>query len=140
MDVETIDLGLTPEEDKLNNFSPRDPQLVNQEYVSTEGPTASLPKEADISVTETQALKKRRVGDAGDVDSNPTDAAEASALEDGNKETPEEQIGETGLDRRIRNRPKSSVTGMYKVNVARPLNSMKGHTAFLTFAIAPLEG
>lgn len=38
---------------------------------------------------------------------------------------------------RERNRPKSSVSGWCTSSVARPLFSMKGHTAFLTFAVRP---
>jgi hypothetical protein len=42
------------------------------------------------------------------------------------------------LQNRIRNRPTSAVNGTYQMHVARPLSSMKGHTAFLTFAMCPL--
>ena len=41
------------------------------------------------------------------------------------------------LQNRIKNRPMSAVNGCYEMHVARP--SMKGHTAFLTFAVCPLQ-
>jgi len=43
------------------------------------------------------------------------------------------------LQNRIRNRPYSAVNGSYEMHMARPLSSMKGHTAFLTFASRPAE-
>lgn len=42
------------------------------------------------------------------------------------------------LMRRTANQPKSSVNGTHSVKIARPVQSMKGHTAFLTFAMCPL--
>lgn len=42
------------------------------------------------------------------------------------------------MHRRILNRPRSAVNGVYSMAVARPVSSMKGHTAFLTFAVRPL--
>lgn len=43
------------------------------------------------------------------------------------------------LQSRIRNRPYSAVNGSYEMHLARPVSSMKGHTAFLTFASRPTE-
>lgn len=43
------------------------------------------------------------------------------------------------LQNRIKNRPVSAVNGSYEMHIARPLGSMKGHTAFLTFAVCPLR-
>lgn len=43
------------------------------------------------------------------------------------------------LQSRIRNRPYSAVNGSYEMHLARPVSSMKGHTAFLTFASRPAE-
>ena len=42
------------------------------------------------------------------------------------------------LQNRIKNRPVSNVNGSYEMHIARPVAGMKGHTAFLTFAVAPL--
>lgn len=43
------------------------------------------------------------------------------------------------LQNRIRNRPYSAVNGSYEMHLARPVASMKGHTAYLTFASRPLD-
>lgn len=43
------------------------------------------------------------------------------------------------INRRIQNQPKTNITGSYEMQVARPLFQMKGHTAFLTFAVRPYD-
>jgi len=43
------------------------------------------------------------------------------------------------LQNRIKNRPVSAVNGTYEMHIARPISGMKGHTAFLTFAVCPLQ-
>ena len=90
--------------------------------------------------------RRRRLDDADVVD-RPGDEVQESqqVLDEGSSDRPvyyqndlsDEQF--LSLQSRIRNRPYSAVIGSYDMHVARPMASMKGHTAFLTFASRPAE-
>jgi hypothetical protein len=135
IDLETLDLGLTPEEQELSEKSTRDPNL--EHYHSKES------KSIEAEITEVlESQSKRQKLDhhrASDNNINNDEAKEgkhdAEEMEgEGDEEIDEEKFQQQ-LSNRIRNRPKSSVNGIYQMHSGRPIFTMKGHTAFLTFAI-----
>lgn len=91
IEMETLGMGLSEEEERRAASSLGDPDCINQKW-EVEDPSA----------------KRARVS-------------------------------EEALTKRERNRPKSSVSGSYTSCMARPIFTMKGHTAFLTFAVRPYD-
>ena len=101
-----------------------------------------------------QHFKRRRIQFRTPTDAELAnqDAAENSAgavkVEENVEAEPHEEVynqnGMTdeqfiSLQNRIKNRPVSAVNGTYEMHIARPISGMKGHTAFLTFAVCPLQ-
>lgn len=203
VELETLDLGLTPEGDSLNNRSARDIGNVHQRYKAREdapvpvfqarsvatAPSSSSTQgeergcmeevEQDAETGEAaegeeqasdgegkragsnarddaQANKRRKIrfrapaaeGAATATATATADACSAAAVTaagavlEGNVQVfrqdnmTDEQF--RSLQNRIKNRPVTSVNGTYEMHISRPIAGMKGHTAFLTFAVAPL--
>eukprot|EP01039_Chlorochromonas_danica_P010161 gene10161-11245_t len=91
IEMETLGMGLSEEEERRAATSQGDPDCINQKW----------------EVEDPQAKRAR--------------------------------VSEEVLTKRERNRPKSSVCGSYTSCMARPIFTMKGHTAFLTFAVRPYD-
>lgn len=128
-EMETLDVGLSKEEDTLNNLGPRE----------------LIASDRDASLEH--VIGKRKLLEEEDLVLQP--AKRLSLLDEYDKSKGNEGEGEKGRDevppppppavhRRLLNRPKSSVNGVHCMAVARPVSTMKGHTAFLTFAVRPL--
>lgn len=148
VDMETVDLGLSPEEEALNNKSSRDPNNFFQK--------GRPPSKSNASYCRTYGSTNAPQGNGNG--NNESDNEEGSEQEDDREDTEEvkdqsnkrqrtEEVvdGATTdantaprMSLRKLNCPKSAVTGDYTMQVARPLLNMKGHTAFLTFAIRSL--
>lgn len=170
MELETVDLGLSPEGDFLNNRSVRDLGNLHQRYKPRE--------DTAVPVFEARTEKE---GSAEDKEDGAEDAGEEEGQGQGGQDSgsqredsqankrrkirfraaPAETAATTTTDaqgnvqvyrqegmtdaqfrtlqNRIKNRPVSSVNGTYEMHIARPIAGMKGHTAFLTFAVAPLS-
>lgn len=123
--METIDLGLSSEEDAVNNKSARDPINFHQH--------ASIGKSNNNR--DGKDKNQKEVGDKViDVESD----SENSNSESDNKKRRKLDLEtvETQGPRLTTN--VSQTSGHYSSYVARPVLTMKGHTAFLTFAIRSL--
>ncbi len=147
VELETLDLGLEDKERIENEKSMRDPELYHYHYQPKPKSDAS---DLVNSTIETQnkseqqlAPKKRRKIQENQEDS-PEETANSEVQDDtmdeddavGESEGFEEsEVPHPSLIKRIRNRPQSSVNGNYHMHAGRPVFTMKGHTAFLTFAI-----
>ena len=99
-----------------NEKSFRDPNLVHYH-----------PSPAEEEQGDNQARKKARTDQSNEPERTEE---ELEAIPD-----PEDSTNERFILKREKNRPKSSVNGSYHMPSARPIFTMKGHTAFLTFAI-----
>lgn len=201
IELETLDLGLSPEGEEINNRSARDRsnthqrtkprQSFNPVFVArTAGDnTAGADGAADAAGDDVDGMEGVDDGNEGEGASGAEDqqakeceggadgvgkdgaaavdrtckrrritfkngaegAEDVSAAVEDKKEVDRDgllQVYEQGsmtdaqfqtLQNRIKNRPVSSVNGSYEMHIARPLGSMKGHTAFLTFAVCPLR-
>lgn len=129
MELETLDLGLTDEQRIENEKSTRDPELFHYHYQpktkrteEDQGRESTVLKEAE----EVENPSKRR---------KLENSCEEKQVDEATRETPREEEVPSSLSRRIQNRPQSSVNGTFQMICGRPIFSMKGHTAFLTFAI-----
>ena len=130
-------MGLTPEEQELNEKSTRDPNL--EHYHSKDS------KSIETEITEVlESQSKRRkldhpsdnLNNEGSKESNhDAEEMEENKADGEDDEHVDEEKFQQQLSNRIRNRPKSSVNGTYQMHSGRPIFTMKGHTAFLTFAI-----
>lgn len=100
IDIETLDLGLTPTDDKK-------PVSGSNDNSSSGGESGD------------ESRKRKAEGAEED-----TEAVDTSAM---NK-----------TEYRTFCQPRSSVNGVHPMKIARPIAQMKGHTAFLTFAVGPL--
>jgi hypothetical protein len=155
--METLDLGLSTEEDALNNKSTRDPVNFHQHSLEEK-----LQREAAASALHhhkprqpNPVTKKEHevtiVNDDEDVET--TTVANEEAEDDGANSEEEDKSAQPQKKRkvnaesaqpldenhaRVRNGPTPQVNGCNSNTVARPVLSMKGHTAFLTFAIRSL--
>lgn len=122
-----------------------DPEVEGAGADETSGKDEKKRGSADSSAAAADRTNKRRriafKNGSGDSE-EPVEAAEEVEQEGAT------QVYEQGdmtdaqfqtLQNRIKNRPVSSVNGSYEMHTARPLGSMKGHTAFLTFAVCPLR-
>lgn len=163
MNVETLHLGLSAEEEDVMNSSHADP--LHTHMLPLRNTAAAAPKRGSSKGGRgaQQVGKKARV-DAEtkqDEDEQAEEQDEQDDLEvddeqrsnDGDK--PEEKVAEqteeaadgvhvdnsyeARMNKRIMNRPKAAINGTYTSFVARPIASMKGHTAFLTFAIRNVD-
>ncbi len=90
--------------------------------------------EAIEGTADSDADSKKRKLDDG-LSGSSGDVATDAAVE---RPFPELTDHEYQLMRRCANQPKSSVNGTHSMKIARPVGTMKGHTAFLTFAVCPL--
>ena len=186
IELETVDLGLSPEGEVMNNRSARDRTNVHQrdkpkhpfvpvfksrsEMASsaTAGASEGTEQELEEEVEEEQdgeeedptaqaegssvppPGKRRRilfrngsdaenVGDKGTVDADVVDKGVDAGLAEVYNQNDLSDEKFLSLQNRIKNRPVSSVNGTYEMHISRPLTGMKGHTAFLTFAVCPLQ-
>jgi hypothetical protein len=133
IELETLDLGLSPEEGLANEKSFRDPNLTHYHPIIPKENTKNNNNNVDEEHEEENQRKKQK-----------TDSSQVQPEEEG--KTDNAIIGEEGnnnidsmdadyISKRAKNRPKSSVNGTYEMPAARSIFMMKGHTAFLTFAI-----
>lgn len=151
IEMETLNLGLTPEEESATNSSRADPDSRHQRCRSDESSSTHPNKKPrkEPTVVEGAVASEDAAGDKED-DEEDTKSVRSEEKDDGGPEMVtslvdgKEIIGDPelylrNLNKRIMNRPKSSVNGVYESFVARPLFTMKGHTAFLTFAVRPVD-
>lgn len=176
--METIDLGLKGEEERINNNSVRDEVLKLQINGKIQAKMRNYKdtrrqkriEEIETSIGETVVKSDNGEDDHDDEDDNNLLVDSSEYLSDKQSDDPvvgekrsRELLVDTELDekktevhngngegddgqvevmskyaRRIMNRPVSAVNGIYTMALARPNTTMKGHTAFLTFATAPL--
>ena len=123
-------MGLSREEDAVNNEGVREILTATdkEEKISSEGCLESLEIERIVERDEIAEppLKQQKLAPSDNnilMDEDKLDNSKE-------KEPP--------VHRRVLNRPRSAVNGVYSMAVARPVSSMKGHTAFLTFAVRSL--
>jgi hypothetical protein len=166
VELETVDLGLSVEGEALNNRSARDrdnthqktkprldfvpvfePRSAEDENVG-EGSAESDDGREDIEQNDqeekegggrdpTQAYKRRKIRFRAPA-SEAAVAAESAANVQVYAQNDMTDAQFRTLQNRIKNRPVSAVNGSYEMHISRPIAGMKGHTAFLTFAVAPL--
>lgn len=146
IDFDTLDLGLTEEEEFINNKSARDPHNQFQRPLHrTEQAFGIKPTDGNRSPVDEEAVAAEEESDNHDVHSlkrRKIDEESHGVSNDGDDLPPPEAKSAASIrsmNNRIRNRPKSSVSGSYQMQIARPITIMKGHTAFLTFAVCPLS-
>jgi hypothetical protein len=128
IDMETLNLGLSTEEDVINNFGVRESMEVQSKAGITKVDTLSNEEEKS-SLNNEKGLKRKL---------DLVDIPETSMGGSGSSGTLDDSYSgkwPEGTSKRAWNRPKSSVNGLYKIPIARPIYSMKGHSAFLTFAV-----
>jgi hypothetical protein len=145
--METLELGLDSEETiRKNEKSLYDDSAVSHYH--------SIPIKSDEEIEAEVLAKQEKENNSDDPKNKRLKVSEKEGRsndgnEDGGEDTmeesdekqnqeEEEQIGgdeNPHLSKRIRNRPKTNINGYYEMSCARPIFSMKGHTAFLTFAI-----
>jgi hypothetical protein len=162
VELETLDLGLTPEGDFLNNRSARDTENLHQRYKTRDEavthvfePRAAAEEQAEgaqdsdeeepaagnnsNSREDAQTNKRRKIRfRAPAAETSPAAGAEEQRNVQIYRQEGMSDAQFRTLQNRIKNRPVSSVNGTYEMHIARPIAGMKGHTAFLTFAVAPL--
>lgn len=142
--METLDLGLGDEEaEKKNAGSTRDPAALHQQWTQLpRAPTVAADTGATTDAVDAAA------NDAAD-EAQPEDAADAAAADDddqgetddaaSSKKRKLDEAADAPTKRRpFKNLPRAAVNGQYTMHIGRPVTSMKGHTAFLTFAYAPV--
>lgn len=188
IEMETLDLGLSPEGEALNNRSVRDRTnshqhnkakkthgaVFNDRHSAAAGVASGSAGGNHSSIEgaegegEEEEQDEREVeGDEGEnkgvvhqhfkrrrIQFRNVSDAELAAQDAAGKTEPEESetvVDEVynqnalsdeqfiSLQNRIKNRPVSAVNGTYEMHIARPVSGMKGHTAFLTFAVSPLQ-
>jgi hypothetical protein len=181
IELETVDLGLSPEGEVMNNRSARDRTNVHQRdkpkhpFVPVFKPrsarseaSAMEAEEDEEEVEEEQDNEEEAPTVQADSSSGPPlgkrrrilfrtgseaengvekDVAGADTVNKGVDAGLAEVYNQNdlsdekflSLQNRIKNRPVSSVNGTYEMHISRPLTGMKGHTAFLTFAVCPLQ-
>lgn len=151
IELETLDLGLGAEEELENARSIHDPSNEHQHWRIR--PTSSIPIVAAEANGKSNGKHEREEEEEEaddesrseqDEQDNPSKRIKAStnAAHTNNQaaeDLPPQQSKERPLSKGLppRNQPRSSVNGTYSMAVARSIPSMKGHTAFLTFAIRP---
>jgi hypothetical protein len=166
VELETVDLGLSVEGEALNNRSARDrdnthqktkprddfvpvfePRSTEEENAGDEGADSDDGREESEQNEQaeekegngrdpSQAYKRRKIRFRAPA-SDAAVAAEGSNVQVYAQNDMTDAQFRT-LQNRIKNRPVSAVNGSYEMHISRPIAGMKGHTAFLTFAVAPL--
>eukprot|EP01038_Epipyxis_sp_PR26KG_P005018 gene5018-7005_t len=143
-ELETLDLGLNEEEDRINSLSHRDGLADSNNNIISVCSNNKRPRDENLVSNEDYHVKLSKQDDfsssqekevISDSNNNNDNYNVNDNNNDSNKEYDRQAAYVKRLANRIKNRPKSCVNGVYKMNVARPIPSMKGHTAFLTFAI-----
>lgn len=153
--METLDLGLGDEEaERKNAGSTRDPAALHQKWTQLpRAPTAAAPDAATDAAEAADAVEAVADDDAaapqpddtalaadGDDDQGETDDA-ASSKKRKLDEATDGAVGDADAPTKrqpFKNLPRAAVNGQYTMHIGRPVTSMKGHTAFLTFAYAPV--
>lgn len=135
--METLDLGLSnsPENNEELEVTKSiiDPQAFHQKYNQSQTRPDSHTHSDSQQVSSESACKRQRLENEGNVEEEKEEGDGDQAILN------EDEVRERRRLNRIKNRPRSAVNGTYSMQVARPLQSMKGHTAFLTFAVAPIK-
>lgn len=138
--IDTLDVGLSKEEDIVNNVGAR--EEVTSDYKNGAHNIAKQPNassDQNISTVEDRYVGEN-AGKRKLTDKDEPQNSKQARLDLTESTSPEEKkVEPAAIHRRILNRPKSAVNGVYSMAVARPVSSMKGHTAFLTFAVRPLQ-
>lgn len=150
--METLDVGLGSEENERENArSVRDPLASHQQWThfpssvvednksnvaiandnNEEEDDGSDESEKDSDAADPSSKKRKR---EEPIESHARENAASEGLEVG-----EDIFTAEGKRRPYKNLPKAAVNGQYTMHIARPLTQMKGHTAFLTFAVAPVS-
>jgi hypothetical protein len=111
IDIETLDLGLEP-----SSSTSAESQKPNNKNNSGNSSCGSSGESGD------DESRKRKA--ESDVSGSITETVDTSTM---NK-----------TEYRTFCQPRSSVNGVHPMKIARPIAQMKGHTAFLTFAVGPL--
>ncbi len=119
VELETLHLGLTNEEERRMNGSMADPQGDRQHYTREEKPQPPGKRPRPMG-----ARTGKGGAEDGEEEREPRNAEEHA----------HQPAHARKLAKRTQNLPKSAVSGKYESYVARPLGQMKGHTAFLAFA------
>lgn len=163
--LETLDLGLGDEElEHKNASSTRDPEAKYQQW--TEVPI--VPTQTTIDTSESQLSAAAVANSSTTIDHDGEDKHANMNCDDSERRDEEDQIvgddtnpsslkkrkfedeqeghaeptavGDNDFKRRpFKNLPRAAVNGTYTMHIGRPLTQMKGHTAFLTFAYAPVK-
>ena len=131
--LDTLDVGLSKEEDNANNVGAR--EEINRKKSPVLNGSSRVVQTIAISNQSTAEVLEGEGSVQNLSDSNFEEPNKKKAKLDHTEE--EKNDVPVAVHRRILNRPKSAVNGVYSMAVARPVSSMKGHTAFLTFAVRP---
>ncbi|RYH28930.1 hypothetical protein EON65_10300 [archaeon] len=166
VNMETLHMGLSAEEEEVMNSSQADPlrshmkalrssasaQNQNQKRSGSGGEGEQVSKKARVAGEKKEDEQEEEEGE-GDGDQHSDDGGEAEggaeqieAIDEGDapaaiaSDAIEGSVShQARMNKRIMNRPKPAINGTYTSFVARPICSMKGHTAFLTFAIRSVD-
>jgi hypothetical protein len=138
IELETLDLGLSPEEGLANEKSFRDPNLTHYHPIIPKENTKNSSNNNDNNNVdeehEEENQRKKQKTDSSQVQQEGEGKADHAIIgEEGNNNI--DSVDADYISKRAKNRPKSSVNGTYEMPAARSIFMMKGHTAFLTFAI-----
>lgn len=156
--METLDLGLGDEEaERKNAASTRDPDALHQKWTQLPRAATAAAAGTDATTDSADAAEASEAVADDDADApQPDDAAIAADGDDDDqgetddaasskkRKLDEAADGATGdadaptKRRPFKNLPRAAVNGQYTMHIGRPVTSMKGHTAFLTFAYAPV--
>lgn len=142
--METLDMGLSKDEEVLNNFSARDPK--SQHHKEKTFKTILDTPSSSSKITQNQVKKdssennnKKRKFNPKEENTNDENSEKENEDEAEEEDEDKESDLPNSLINRIKNCPKPSVNGAYSMHCARPVSTMKSHTAFLTFASRSLS-
>lgn len=142
IEFETLDLGLGAEEEIENTKSIHDPTNEHQHWKIR--PTYDVPAASAKNNGKHERVEEEIEAGAGDdakseqdEENNPSKRIKADVDQSEVQQAEQSEDQRPYKGRPPRNQPRSSVNGTYSMAVARSIPSMKGHTAFLTFAIRP---
>lgn len=160
--METLDLGLESAEAEAENArSGRDPQNLYQEWTQrshqqkdqtscsaeqkTDNNSHNQRQDTSDAATAEAVAEEEQVAEEDaehqhqekkrKVDTTSSESAEVDSEEQSPANAQEEHVKPSPYV----NLPRAAVNGQYTMHIGRPLVSMKGHTAFLTFAVRPLR-
>ncbi len=137
--IDTLDVGLSKEEDIVNNVGAREEVIIARQPPNSNSSQQPTSCHQDSSSLEDRDFEDG-IGKRKLIDADGPQSSKQARLDLTQSMSPEEKQEEpVAINRRVLNRPKSAVNGVYSMAVARPVSSMKGHTAFLTFAVRPLQ-